>query len=530
MSFFIVLFMMVAPVVVLFAKGYRFNLENGIFIYSGSVTIKSWPRDIEIYLDGERQTNKHYNVLNDAYTINGIKPGTYSLACKKEGYTAWRKQIDVHSGVSTEFWNVLLFPKENIRESNTFQASNIEQFFLSPRNPEEIVYFATGKEEKIETNKEQSAEEDSGQGAAQTNQIYLLDTEEEENSLLYSTQKYSFLEERENIEWNASNESVLFPLKNDKGEKTYLLAELKKDEIEKTFVLNNIFNQQPEAEKTEKPESAPDAGEEIEVETEGNEKIKKVRWMFNKKDELIILTQNHNLYHFDYKNPEDKTLISENVSGFDFAGNEIYYTQLPNNIVWQVSQNDLENKTQITNSRFLPENYKDKFISLTVYDEYRLFIKTETGKGLLFNKNPEKNETQRLETSSKITDVQFSDDGKKLLLWNSHEVWYRMLRDWKIQPKRESGEKIILTRFSSPVKNVQWMENYENIIFTVDKTIKSSEADPRDHLNMVDISKAETEFQEKDVIYNKNNQKLYYLGENALTSELLISKIGFLGF
>lgn len=348
--------------------------------------------------------------------------------------------------------------------------------------------------------------------------------------MLYSTQKYSFLEERENIEWNASNESVLFPLKNDKGEKTYLLAELKKDEIEKTFVLNNIFNQQPEAEKTEKPESAPDAGEEIEVETEGNEKIKKVRWMFNKKDELIILTQNHNLYHFDYKNPEDKTLISENVSGFDFAGNEIYYTQLPNNIVWQVSQNDLENKTQITNSRFLPENYKDKFISLTVYDEYRLFIKTETGKGLLFNKNPEKNETQRLETSSKITDVQFSDDGKKLLLWNSHEVWYRMLRDWKIQPKRESGEKIILTRFSSPVKNVQWMENYENIIFTVDKTIKSSEADPRDHLNMVDISKAETEFQEKDVIYNKNNQKLYYLGENALTSELLISKIGFLGF
>lgn len=132
MSFFIVLFMMVAPVVVLFAKGYRFNLENGIFIYSGSVTIKSWPRDIEIYLDGERQTNKHYNVLNDAYTINGIKPGTYSLACKKEGYTAWRKQIDVHSGVSTEFWNVLLFPKENIRESNTFQASNIEQFFLLP--------------------------------------------------------------------------------------------------------------------------------------------------------------------------------------------------------------------------------------------------------------------------------------------------------------------------------------------------------------------------------------------------------------
>src|SRR6056297_1754788 len=109
MFFFIFLFLLIAPTIIFFARGYRFDLEHGIFVYSGAVTIKSWPQDVKIYLDGEK-ADKNLNYINGSYTINGVKPGDYLLECRKEGYTSWKKNISVHSGISTEFWNILLFP------------------------------------------------------------------------------------------------------------------------------------------------------------------------------------------------------------------------------------------------------------------------------------------------------------------------------------------------------------------------------------------------------------------------------------
>ncbi|MFO7807292.1 MAG: PEGA domain-containing protein [Candidatus Moraniibacteriota bacterium] len=488
MLFFIILFTAIAPVVVLFAKGYRFNLEKGIFVYSGSITIKSWPRDVNIYLNGKRQSNKNYNIINDAYTINGVKPGKYTLSCRKEGYTNWEKEIWVHSGISTEFWNVLLFPEEDTRETLSYNTAGIEGFFLSPRDQKEIIYFTKDRE-------------------GESRNVKLLNTEDNETSTLYSTDKLNFLiDEKENIEWNSDNKKILFPFEDQNGEKIYILGEMEDDEISESFNLNQIFKK-----------------------SKGAESIRKVRWMFNKKDEMVILTKDKKLYHFDYKEPEEKTLISDNVSGFDFAGDELYYSQLPNNIIWKSNQSSLDKKKQITNSNF-PTQSKEDFVELTAYDENRIFVKTKNNEGFLFNKNPNKNQTEKFKLSENIKNVQFSDDGKKILCWNNHEIWYYMLRDWDIQPKRKSGEKITITRFSNSIKNIQWMENYENIIFTVGDTIKSIEADPRNQLNLKDMITTSQSFPEKSVIYDKGNQTLYYIKNNKLNSTVLINKLGFLGF
>jgi hypothetical protein len=74
------------------------------------------------------------------------------------------------------------------------------------------------------------------------------------------------------------------------------------------------------------------------------------------------------------------------------------------------------------------------------------------------------------------------------------------------------------------------MENYENIIFSINKTIKSSGVDPRNKLNITDLFQVSQELPEKSVIYNKRNQILYYLDEGDLKSVVLIDKLGFLGF
>ena len=87
-----------------------------------------------------------------------------------------------------------------------------------------------------------------------------------------------------------------------------------------------------------------------------------------------------------------------------------------------------------------------------------------------------------------------------------------MLREWDAQPRREKGEKIFITRFSSGVKNVQWMETFENILFTNNSLVKSAELDNRDQINLVDVLKLNTSFPEKNThIYNKDTGILYFL-------------------
>lgn len=98
-----------------------------------------------------------------------------------------------------------------------------------------------------------------------------------------------------------------------------------------------------------------------------------------------------------------------------------------------------------------------------------------------------------------------------------------MLRDWEIQPKRYFGDKITITRSSEPIKNVQWMDNYENIILSTGKKIKVFEVDPRNITNISDIIELENSIDEKDLLYNKDNQTAYFLGKNVIFSVILIS-------
>ena len=108
-----------------------------------------------------------------------------------------------------------------------------------------------------------------------------------------------------------------------------------------------------------------------------------------------------------------------------------------------------------------------------------------------------------------------------------------MLRDWEVQPIREKGEKFMITRSSAPIYNVQWIEDYENIFFTIGDTVKSSGIDTRDHIELVNVQKNDVEIENRDVIYDKNTQLLYSKksvdGQLRLHSSKLIDRGGFLG-
>ena len=145
---FVVLFAITAPTLIFFAKGYRFDTIKKVFVHSGSVIIKSSPKKVDIYIDGKQTPNKKLNFINNYYIVNGLRPGKHTVECKKDGYTSWQKKIRVHSGLSVEFWNVLLMPVPN-KTLRIYQPKNISRFYLSPRNKNELVLYREKDSEKI---------------------------------------------------------------------------------------------------------------------------------------------------------------------------------------------------------------------------------------------------------------------------------------------------------------------------------------------------------------------------------------------
>jgi PEGA domain len=481
---FILLFLIIAPLVVFLARGYRFDNIGKIFVYSGSITVKTFPQDVNIYLDGKKIDKRMINV-NNSYTINGIKPGKYLLKCEKTGYTGWEKNIEVHSGISTEFWNLVLLPEEK-QDLQNYTTEPIKQFFISPRENKEIVLFSEKDNER---------------------EIYLLDTENNEQQKIFSTSDYHFVstEKEENIEWSTDNKRLLIPFLDKKENKNYVITKIKKDETRDDLNLHELFNENEDEKKY----------------------FEKVRWMFDRNDELVVLTTDHELYYFDLSNPDNKMLLDEQVSSFDFSGNRIYYSQLPNNFIWEIKNNDVNTKRQVTHKAI--ESNPDLFNKLIAYDEYRIALINDKKELFIFNEEKEEGEVSMEKIYDNVSGIQLSDDGKKLLFWTDNEIWVLMLREWEVQPLRQKGDKFLITRFSQPVKNVQWMDNYENVLFSVGPSIKSVEIDLRDHVNVVNVMNLKNDLENRDIFYNKDNQVLLFKDKNQLKSMILVDRRGFLG-
>ena len=115
---------------------------------------------------------------------------------------------------------------------------------------------------------------------------------------------------------------------------------------------------------------------------------------------------------------------------------------------------------------------------LIAYDDSRQVLITDSGDLFVHNDG---SEDQIKKLASSIDDIQFSDDGKKLLYWDNNEINVMFLREWDVQPYRAENEIQSIIRLSTPIKNVFWYKDYEHVFFSVNNKIKIVELDTRDH-------------------------------------------------
>ncbi len=110
---FILLFLITAPLLVLYTAGYRYNIKKGTVQKVGSISVKTQPPNTNIYLDGQLQFGDR---ADSTLRINNLTPGKYQLTVELDSYHSWGKTLEVFSNINTFANQVLLF-KNNTPEN-----------------------------------------------------------------------------------------------------------------------------------------------------------------------------------------------------------------------------------------------------------------------------------------------------------------------------------------------------------------------------------------------------------------------------
>ena len=121
-SLFFLAFFITAPIVILWAQGYRYNFNQHRLQKTGVLFLESKPSRAEIYLN-----NKLQNIKTTA-RLKNLLPDEYLVEIKKDGFQSWQKKLKVEQGQTTFAQYIRLFKSE----SETKNILNQEIIINSP--------------------------------------------------------------------------------------------------------------------------------------------------------------------------------------------------------------------------------------------------------------------------------------------------------------------------------------------------------------------------------------------------------------
>ncbi len=410
--------------ILFFVFGYRHDFTQKIFIHTGSITIKSNPKTITVNIDGHTPQSKLINVINDSYEIHGIRAKQHTLAISADGYRTWEKSVPVHSGLSTEFWNVLLL--RNNYETSNYTITDIDQFFPAP---EENLFACSKQIGKVQT-------------------VHVFDTKKDSitNTFLFMQKDFT-QNKNENIEWSPSSRELIIPLENidDSSLKDYAIAYTKTND---SFLLSEKISLS---------------------------QLSSVRWDPKERNTFFFLAQEK---LFRGKIADDMTIateqVSENVLAYDFTDDGIYVLNKEHILLYDHDVRGSQLEELITFD--LPQETKS--VRLDAYDTHRIIVLNDTNQTLyIYNKGDRNIYNKKIGTG--IIGAHFSDDGKKVLFYSPFEIFIYFARDWEAQPIRQEDEAHSIVRFSQLIDNVHFAKDYEHVIFTMNNDVKITELDYR---------------------------------------------------
>ena len=122
----VLLFAVVAPVALLYSRGYVFDRERRGLVVTGGIFVKTVQSGARVFVDSE--FSKETSFISHGALITNLIPRRYTVRVEKEGYQPWIKAVRVANEEVLEFRNVLL-PPAAIRSQPFFSRSAGKRVF-----------------------------------------------------------------------------------------------------------------------------------------------------------------------------------------------------------------------------------------------------------------------------------------------------------------------------------------------------------------------------------------------------------------
>ena len=106
----VVLFFIIGTLVVLYAQGWRFNVETWAVDKVGGISIRSFPDNAKILLNNKQIKNES-TFLNKGTFISSLLPKTYRVELQESGYDEWRESAAVSPSLVVELRYAVLVPQ-----------------------------------------------------------------------------------------------------------------------------------------------------------------------------------------------------------------------------------------------------------------------------------------------------------------------------------------------------------------------------------------------------------------------------------
>jgi len=130
---FILAFFILAPILIFYASGYRYDLKRHKIIKTGTLMLEAKNlTKADLYLNDKL----YEKPFDEKIFVYNLLPGEYTAKLSKEGYHSWQKKITISSSLTTFEKDIILFQNNVPLQLIDGQ---ITDFSLSPDN-QKIVY------------------------------------------------------------------------------------------------------------------------------------------------------------------------------------------------------------------------------------------------------------------------------------------------------------------------------------------------------------------------------------------------------
>jgi len=126
----VVIFVLLAPYLILYSQGYRYDFGKLRFTRTGNIFVSSSPREATVIINRRAPRPRWYEPLlfykkllgltklsgTTPTTFNNLLPDNYLITVKKEGYQTWEKKLDVKAEETTPIKGIQLFLNQPVIE------------------------------------------------------------------------------------------------------------------------------------------------------------------------------------------------------------------------------------------------------------------------------------------------------------------------------------------------------------------------------------------------------------------------------